>query len=103
MQHQPQVMPLLLTPTPRLADPAPAATTPCQRSEMASIHTFSSSGSHESRVRDRTLEQWTPRLLGGEEAGVSQGVALPQHLSPSPPSGRTCGCRSTRCRAAPPG
>lgn len=33
------------------------------------IRTFSSSGSHESRVRDRTLEQWTPRLLDREEAG----------------------------------
>lgn len=30
------------------------------------ILTFKSSGSHESRVRERTLEKWTPRLLDVE-------------------------------------
>lgn len=29
--------------------------------------TFSSSGSQESNVSDRTLEQWTPKLLAGEK------------------------------------
>lgn len=52
------------------------------------IHTFSSSGSHESRVKDRTLEQWTPRLLDREEAGVRQGVAPPPPPPvPRPPAG----------------
>lgn len=56
--------------------PAP---TPHQRGSLDGlIHTFSSSGSHESRVKDRTLEQCTPRLLDREEAGVRQGVAPPQ-------------------------
>lgn len=32
--------------------------------------TFKSSGSHESSVKDRTLEKWTPRLLQGRQKAL---------------------------------
>lgn len=63
---------------PKLADlaPAPDPRPPPIQRPVTAPHTFSSSGSHESRVRDRTLEQWTPRLLDGEAGGGESGHAL---------------------------
>ena len=71
---------------PKLADlaPAPRPPAPAIQRPVTAPHTFSSSGSHESRVRDRTLEQWTPRLLDGKAGG--EGVRA--RLGPRAPPGR---------------
>jgi len=48
--------------------------------------TFSNSGSHESRVRERTFEQWTPKLLRKEGKTMVQKnillvcVTTPTHI-----------------------
>lgn len=63
---------------PKLADLTPSPHTISLQPAVAP-HTFSSSGSHESSVRDRTLEQWTPKLLDGKEAGSQSGSATAPH------------------------